>query len=80
MACAERGITHMECLANLDKLVGPRRFRSTYWPLLIVMPTKVGIHVFRVCRCKEMDDRPGRGLCPINQSGRALGFAAPTAG
>ena len=52
MACAERGITHMECLANLDKLVGPRRFRSTYWPLLIVMPTKVGIHDLS-CRCQQ---------------------------
>jgi len=27
LACAERGITHMECLTNLHKLVGRGRFR-----------------------------------------------------
>ena len=33
LACAERGITHMECLANLDKLVGRGRFRFAGFPL-----------------------------------------------
>jgi kynurenine formamidase len=35
LACAERGITHMECLANLDKLVGRGRFRFVGFPLKI---------------------------------------------
>ena len=35
MACAERGITHMECLANLDRLVGRGRFRFIGFPLRI---------------------------------------------
>jgi len=35
MICAERGITHMECLANLDKLVGRGRFRFIGFPLRI---------------------------------------------
>jgi kynurenine formamidase len=35
MACAERGITHMECLANLDRLVGRGRFRFIGFPLKI---------------------------------------------
>ena len=35
MACAERGITHMECLANLEKLVGRGRFRFIGFPLKI---------------------------------------------
>ena len=35
MACAERGITHMECLANLDKLIGRGRFRFVGFPLKI---------------------------------------------
>ena len=35
MACAERGITHMECLANLDKLVGRGRFTFIGFPLKI---------------------------------------------
>ena len=35
MACAERGITHMECLANLDKLIGRGRFRFIGFPLKI---------------------------------------------
>lgn len=35
LACAERGITHMECLANLDKLVGRGRFRFVGFPLRI---------------------------------------------
>jgi kynurenine formamidase len=35
MACAERGITHMECLWNLDKLVGKGRFRFVGFPLKI---------------------------------------------
>ena len=35
MACAERGITHMECLWNLDKLVGQGRFRFIGFPLKI---------------------------------------------
>jgi len=35
MACAERGITHMECLANLDKLVERGRFRFIGFPLKI---------------------------------------------
>lgn len=35
MACAERGITHIECLANLDKLVGRGRFRFIGFPLRI---------------------------------------------
>ncbi len=34
-ACAERGITHMECLANLEKLVGKGRFRFIGFPLRI---------------------------------------------
>jgi kynurenine formamidase len=35
LACAERGITHMECLMNLDKLVGKGRFRFAGFPLKI---------------------------------------------
>lgn len=35
MACAERGITHMECLANLDRLAGRGRFRFIGFPLKI---------------------------------------------
>ena len=35
MACAERGITHMECLANLDRLIGRGRFRFIGFPLKI---------------------------------------------
>lgn len=35
LACAERGITHMECLWNLDKLVGRGRFRFIGFPLKI---------------------------------------------
>lgn len=35
LACAERGITHMECLANLDKLIGRGRFRFIGFPLKI---------------------------------------------
>ena len=35
MACAERGITHIECLANLDKLIGRGRFRFIGFPLKI---------------------------------------------
>lgn len=35
MACAERGITHMEGLANLDRLVGRGRFRFIGFPLKI---------------------------------------------
>ena len=35
MACAERGITHIECLWNLDKLVGKGRFRFIGFPLKI---------------------------------------------
>jgi kynurenine formamidase len=35
LACAERGITHMECLANLDKLVDRGRFRFIGFPLKI---------------------------------------------
>ncbi len=35
LACAQRGITHMECLANLDKLVGRGRFRFIGFPLRI---------------------------------------------
>src|SRR3981081_2073404 len=35
LACGERGITHMECLANLDKLVGRGRFRFIGFPLKI---------------------------------------------
>ena len=34
-ACAERGITHMECLWNLDKLIGRGRFRFIGFPLKI---------------------------------------------
>ncbi|UHD46431.1 cyclase family protein [Aureimonas altamirensis] len=33
--CAERGITHMECLFNLDKLIGRGRFRFAGFPLRI---------------------------------------------
>ncbi|HEY1781687.1 MAG TPA: cyclase family protein [Roseiarcus sp.] len=33
--CGERGITHMECLFNLDKLVGRGRFRFVGFPLRI---------------------------------------------
>lgn len=32
-ACGERGITHMECLVNLDKLVDKGRFRFIGFPL-----------------------------------------------
>jgi kynurenine formamidase len=35
MACAERGITHMECLANLEALIGRGRFRFIGLPLKI---------------------------------------------
>jgi len=35
LACAARGITHMECLWNLDKLVGKGRFRFIGFPLKI---------------------------------------------
>ena len=35
MACAERGITHIECLANLEALVGCGRFRFIGLPLKI---------------------------------------------
>ena len=35
MACAARGITHMECLWNLDKLIGKGRFRFIGFPLKI---------------------------------------------
>lgn len=35
MACAERGITHMECLANLESVVGRGRFRFISLPLKI---------------------------------------------
>lgn len=35
LACGEREITHMECLANLDKLVGRGRFRFIGFPLKI---------------------------------------------
>jgi kynurenine formamidase len=35
MACAERGITHIECLANLHRLVGRGRFRFIGFPLRI---------------------------------------------
>jgi len=34
-ACGERGITHMECLANLDKLIGRGRFTFIGFPLKI---------------------------------------------
>lgn len=34
-ACAERCITHMECMFNLDKLVGRGRFRFIGFPLKI---------------------------------------------
>jgi kynurenine formamidase len=33
--CGERGITHMEGLFNLDKLVGRGRFRFVGFPLKI---------------------------------------------
>jgi kynurenine formamidase len=35
MACAERGITHIECLANLHRLVGRGCFRFIGFPLRI---------------------------------------------
>jgi len=35
IACAERGITHMECLVNLDKLLDRGRFRFIGFPLKI---------------------------------------------
>ena len=35
MACAELGITHMECLTNLDKLLGRGRFTFIGFPLRI---------------------------------------------
>ena len=35
MACAARNITHMECLWNLDQLVGRGRFRFIGFPLKI---------------------------------------------
>jgi kynurenine formamidase len=33
--CGERGITHMECLFNLEKKVGRGRFRFVGFPLKI---------------------------------------------
>lgn len=33
LACAERGITHIECLANLDQLIGRGRFTFIGFPL-----------------------------------------------
>jgi kynurenine formamidase len=35
LACAALGITHMECLWNLDKLIGKGRFRFIGFPLKI---------------------------------------------
>ncbi|MCC8977869.1 cyclase family protein [Bradyrhizobium acaciae] len=35
LACAARGITHIECMWNLDKLVGKGRFRFIGFPLRI---------------------------------------------
>ena len=35
MACAERGITHIECLWNLEAVVGKGRFRFIAFPLKI---------------------------------------------
>lgn len=35
LACAERGITHIECLANLEAVVGRGRFRFAGFPLRI---------------------------------------------
>lgn len=35
MACAERGITHIECLWNLESVVGKGRFRFIGFPLKI---------------------------------------------
>ena len=35
LACGERSITHIECLANLDKLLGRGRFRFVGFPLKI---------------------------------------------
>jgi kynurenine formamidase len=35
LACAQRGITHIECLWNLEKLVGRGRFRFIGFPLRI---------------------------------------------
>ena len=35
IACAERGITHIECLWNLEALVGKGRFRFIAFPLRI---------------------------------------------
>lgn len=35
MACAERGITHIECLWNLEAVVGRGRFRFIFFPLRI---------------------------------------------
>lgn len=35
LACGERGITHIECLWNLERLVGEGRFRFVGFPLKI---------------------------------------------
>jgi kynurenine formamidase len=35
LACAERGITHIECLWNLEEVVGKGRFRFVCFPLKI---------------------------------------------
>jgi kynurenine formamidase len=35
LACAERGITHIECLWNLEEVVGQGRFRFIAFPLKI---------------------------------------------
>ena len=51
MACAERGITHMECLANLDKLVGRGRFRFIGFPLKIRGGTASPIRAVAVFEC-----------------------------
>ena len=35
IACAERGITHIECLWNLEAVIGKGRFRFIAFPLRI---------------------------------------------
>ena len=60
LACAERGITHMECLWNLDKLVGMGRFRYIGFPLKIKDGTASPIRAVAVLPdCNITDQRDG---------------------
>lgn len=58
MACAERGITHMECLAHLDELIGRGRFRFIGFPLKIRGGTASPIRTAAVFECMKPDTLP----------------------